>query len=48
MPITVTPTVTTAVLVIESKAFGDNCGWFYQQVHEKDFSIAVGKLVNFL
>ncbi len=47
MPITVTPTAIPDVLVIESRVFGDDRGWFYESFNENDFSKAVGKKVTF-
>jgi dTDP-4-dehydrorhamnose 3,5-epimerase len=48
MPIIVTPTAISDVLVIEPKVFGDDRGWFFESFNEKDFSAAVGKQVNFV
>jgi dTDP-4-dehydrorhamnose 3,5-epimerase len=48
MPITVTPTAISDVLVIEPKVFGDDRGWFFESFNEKDFSAAVGKQVSFV
>lgn len=48
MPITVTPTAISDVLVIEPKVFGDDRGWFFESFNEKDLSIAVGQKVTFV
>ncbi len=48
MSITVTPTAIADVLVIEPKVFGDDRGWFFESFNEKDFSVAIGKQVNFV
>jgi dTDP-4-dehydrorhamnose 3,5-epimerase len=48
MPITVTPTDLTDVLIIEPKVFGDDRGWFFESFNEKDFSSAVGHSVSFV
>jgi dTDP-4-dehydrorhamnose 3,5-epimerase len=48
MPITVTPTAISDVLIIEPKVFGDDRGWFFESFNEKDFSSAVGHSVTFV
>ncbi len=48
MSITITPTAIADVLVIEPKVFGDDRGWFFESFNEKDFSVAIGKQVNFV
>jgi dTDP-4-dehydrorhamnose 3,5-epimerase len=48
MPINVTPTAISDVLVIEPKVFGDDRGWFFESFNENDFSTAVGKQVGFV
>lgn len=48
MPITVTPTAIPDVLIIESKVFGDDRGWFFESFNEKDFSRALGHQVAFV
>jgi dTDP-4-dehydrorhamnose 3,5-epimerase len=48
MPITVTPTAISDVLIIEPKVFGDDRGWFFESFNEKDFSAAVDHSVTFV
>jgi dTDP-4-dehydrorhamnose 3,5-epimerase len=48
MPITVTPTAITDVLVIEPKIFGDDRGFFFESFNEDNFSKAIGKKVTFV
>jgi dTDP-4-dehydrorhamnose 3,5-epimerase len=48
MPITVISTAIPDVLVIESKVFRDDRGWFFEAFNEKDFSAAVGQPVTFV
>lgn len=48
MPITVTPTSISDVLIIEPKVFGDERGWFLESFNEKDFSDALGRQVTFV
>jgi dTDP-4-dehydrorhamnose 3,5-epimerase len=48
MPITVTPTAISDVLIIEPRVFGDDRGWFFESFNEKDFSAALGQSVTFV
>lgn len=48
MPITVTPTVITDVLIIEPKVFGDDRGFFFESFNENDFAATVGQKVTFV
>ena len=48
MPITVTPTTISDVLIIDPKVFGDDRGWFFESFNEKEFSAAVGHSVAFV
>ena len=48
MPITITPTAISDVLIIEPRVFGDDRGWFFESFNEKDFSAAVGYPVTFV
>ena len=44
----VTPTLIHDVLVIESKVFGDERGWFTETFNTQDFSMATGLGVEFV
>jgi len=44
----VTPTAIADVLVIESKVFGDERGWFTESFNAQDFVQATGLAVNFV
>ena len=44
----VTPTAIPDVLVIDSKVFGDERGWFTESFNAQDFSVATGLVVNFV
>lgn len=48
MPVTVTPTTISDVLIIEAKVFSDERGWFFESFNEKDFSAALGCAVTFV
>jgi len=48
MPITVTPTALSDLLIIEPKVIGDNRGFFFESFNENDFSKAIGKKVTFV
>lgn len=48
MPITVTLTAISDVLIIEPKVFGDERGWFFESFNEKEFSKAIGRPVDFV
>ncbi len=48
MPITVTPTSISDVLIIEPKVFGDDRGWFFESFNEKDFFNTVGHSMSFV
>jgi dTDP-4-dehydrorhamnose 3,5-epimerase len=48
VPIKVIPTNIPDVLIIESKVFGDDRGYFFESFNEKDFSGAVGTRVGFV
>ena len=48
MPIIVTPTAISDVLVIEPKVFGDDRGFFFESFNENDFAAAVGQKVTFV
>jgi dTDP-4-dehydrorhamnose 3,5-epimerase len=48
MSITVTPTAIPDVLIVESRVFGDDRGWFFESFNEKEFSAAVGQSVTFV
>lgn len=48
MSITITSTQIPDVLIIESRIFDDDRGWFFESFNEKDFSTAVGKQVRFV
>jgi dTDP-4-dehydrorhamnose 3,5-epimerase len=48
MPITVTPTSISDLLIIEPRVFGDDRGWFFESFNEKEFSAAVGHSVMFV
>ena len=44
----VTPTQIHDVLIIESKVFGDERGWFTESFNAQDFSIATGLDIQFV
>ena len=44
----VTPTAISDVLIIESKVFGDNRGWFTESFNANDFANATGLQVQFV
>jgi dTDP-4-dehydrorhamnose 3,5-epimerase len=48
MPINVTPTAISDVLVIEPKVFADDRGWFFESFNEKDFFDVMGHSVTFV
>ena len=48
MKLQVTPTAISDVLVIESKVFGDERGWFTESFNAEDFVQATGLAVNFV
>lgn len=48
MPITVTPTAISDVLIIEPEVFGDERGLFFESFNENDFSAALSQKVTFV
>lgn len=48
MPITVTPTAIPDVLIIETKVFGDERGFFFESFNQKEFNDAIGQEVTFV
>jgi dTDP-4-dehydrorhamnose 3,5-epimerase len=48
MPITVTQTAISDLLIIEPKVFDDDRGWFFESFNEKELSAAIGKKITFL
>ena len=48
MPITVTPTALSDVLLLEPKVFGDERGFFFESYNERDFLRATDLKVNFV
>lgn len=48
MPITVTPTAISDVLIIEPKVFKDDRGWFFESFNAKDLSAAIQKNISFV
>lgn len=46
--ISVTETKLSGVLIIESKVFGDNRGWFTESYSKRDFEDAIGRKVDFV
>jgi dTDP-4-dehydrorhamnose 3,5-epimerase len=48
MPYTVTPTALPEVLILESKVFGDDRGFFFESFNQRDFQQATGLDVNFV
>lgn len=48
MPLVVTPTILPEVLILESKVFGDDRGFFFESYNKNDFQQATGLNVNFV
>ncbi len=48
MPITITPTAISDVLIVEPKVFTDDRGWFFESFNEKELSAAIGKKISFV
>ena len=48
MTIVATPTAIPDVLVIESKVFEDDRGWFFESFNENDFCAVMGRKVTFV
>ena len=48
MPFVVTPTILPEVLILESKVFGDDRGFFLESYNKNDFQQATGLNVNFV
>ncbi len=48
MPIQVTPTSITDVLIIEPKVFGDDRGFFFESFNQHEFNQAIGSEVKFV
>lgn len=48
MKLQVTPTAINDVLLIETKVFGDDRGWFTESFNAQDFSVATGLNIEFV